>query len=506
MNDVEFAHNLSPQLATHYEQAKDLSLTAPAYALTFLRSFAAIFCEMVELGTVGEKNLNVKIKLVRDGKHGTAKVVEQLRILQASGNQAVHPEEYDWTTLDFPSMVESGLSAAIYLMEHLYWLRHGDANLPAYFVEKPTPNIQRDLSYRAVFEEDGEARYTLGLHFKEKADRLQAADGVQRVDDGYGYTARAAIDQAIYWFKLAGECEHSGGNYEYGAYLSRLKDSDGKSRLNERQMGERYVWQASNADNADALALLGDFYFAGSALYDVDLAYARELYAKAAAQSHPKALAQLGKMYERGLGGPSDFDAAFRCSLQAAEAGFPQAQFHLYALHKQKHAFVGDSASALHWLNEAAVQKYPDAMMALADLLVQQRVPGRAVMEAKTLYEECINTPHLQIKALYSLANLIATHSEDLDELNMALSYSLNCREEVMGKPEYHAVLMGCGRILETLKKKIQFAMNRTYPGFSFQFPVADVEPSPKAQAGRSTGRNDPCPCGSGKKYKHCCI
>ncbi|RLA43860.1 MAG: hypothetical protein DRR42_21180, partial [Gammaproteobacteria bacterium] len=20
------------------------------------------------------------------------------------------------------------------------------------------------------------------------------------------------------------------------------------------------------------------------------------------------------------------------------------------------------------------------------------------------------------------------------------------------------------------------------------------------------TGRNDPCPCGSGKKYKHCCL
>ena len=22
---------------------------------------------------------------------------------------------------------------------------------------------------------------------------------------------------------------------------------------------------------------------------------------------------------------------------------------------------------------------------------------------------------------------------------------------------------------------------------------------------GKKTGRNDPCPCGSGKKYKHCC-
>jgi uncharacterized protein len=24
-------------------------------------------------------------------------------------------------------------------------------------------------------------------------------------------------------------------------------------------------------------------------------------------------------------------------------------------------------------------------------------------------------------------------------------------------------------------------------------------------QAKRTIGRNDPCPCGSGKKYKHCC-
>jgi uncharacterized protein YecA (UPF0149 family) len=23
---------------------------------------------------------------------------------------------------------------------------------------------------------------------------------------------------------------------------------------------------------------------------------------------------------------------------------------------------------------------------------------------------------------------------------------------------------------------------------------------------GHTVGRNDPCPCGSGKKYKHCCL
>jgi SEC-C motif-containing protein len=30
--------------------------------------------------------------------------------------------------------------------------------------------------------------------------------------------------------------------------------------------------------------------------------------------------------------------------------------------------------------------------------------------------------------------------------------------------------------------------------------------PAPYREAARKPGRNDPCPCGSGKKYKHCCL
>jgi SEC-C motif-containing protein len=30
--------------------------------------------------------------------------------------------------------------------------------------------------------------------------------------------------------------------------------------------------------------------------------------------------------------------------------------------------------------------------------------------------------------------------------------------------------------------------------------------PAPFKQAAPKPGRNDPCPCGSGKKYKHCCM
>lgn len=34
--------------------------------------------------------------------------------------------------------------------------------------------------------------------------------------------------------------------------------------------------------------------------------------------------------------------------------------------------------------------------------------------------------------------------------------------------------------------------------------PIPDM-PVEHAKAERSVGRNDPCPCGSGKKYKKCC-
>jgi SEC-C motif-containing protein len=30
--------------------------------------------------------------------------------------------------------------------------------------------------------------------------------------------------------------------------------------------------------------------------------------------------------------------------------------------------------------------------------------------------------------------------------------------------------------------------------------------PAPKISTAPKVGRNDPCPCGSGKKYKHCCM
>jgi uncharacterized protein YecA (UPF0149 family) len=40
---------------------------------------------------------------------------------------------------------------------------------------------------------------------------------------------------------------------------------------------------------------------------------------------------------------------------------------------------------------------------------------------------------------------------------------------------------------------------------FSRYRPMA-IPPTPKQAIRKRVGRNDPCPCGSGKKFKQCCL
>ena len=49
-------------------------------------------------------------------------------------------------------------------------------------------------------------------------------------------------------------------------------------------------------------------------------------------------------------------------------------------------------------------------------------------------------------------------------------------------------------------------------PGEEGEYDEEDYEPRrhepvmPVINPNRNVGRNDPCPCGSGKKYKKCCL
>jgi SEC-C motif-containing protein len=53
------------------------------------------------------------------------------------------------------------------------------------------------------------------------------------------------------------------------------------------------------------------------------------------------------------------------------------------------------------------------------------------------------------------------------------------------------------------LQEKSEF---RRVNGEWFYIRALRLGPAPFKSTALKVGRNDPCPCGSGKKYKHCCL
>jgi uncharacterized protein YchJ len=51
--------------------------------------------------------------------------------------------------------------------------------------------------------------------------------------------------------------------------------------------------------------------------------------------------------------------------------------------------------------------------------------------------------------------------------------------------------------------EKFEKSNLRPLPDEPFNFDGADIF---DFKSGKKVGRNDPCPCGSGKKYKKCCL
>lgn len=56
------------------------------------------------------------------------------------------------------------------------------------------------------------------------------------------------------------------------------------------------------------------------------------------------------------------------------------------------------------------------------------------------------------------------------------------------------------GRFLRKREEK-----ERTQSALPGEDPLVSPDPIESIKADKKTGRNDPCPCGSGKKYKQCC-
>ena len=59
--------------------------------------------------------------------------------------------------------------------------------------------------------------------------------------------------------------------------------------------------------------------------------------------------------------------------------------------------------------------------------------------------------------------------------------------------------------IIKKQKSQLQDHLQNAQASHGDEVSAAEVKKKPVTKDGKKVGRNDPCPCGSGKKYKHCC-
>ncbi|NLI76042.1 MAG: sel1 repeat family protein [Candidatus Riflebacteria bacterium] len=159
--------------------------------------------------------------------------------------------------------------------------------------------------------------------------------------------------QAFFWYlqgarrKEAGCCQAVGLLYK-----------SGKGVIRDLDKAREWLGRAADLGLAEAWLHLGAM--AAESRFP-DLAQARDLFRRGAEQGNQECRFRLGRMHERGEGGPADGAAAAACFRQAAEAGHARAQFQLGLLLLQGRLVPADPEEAARWFRRAADQDFPPA-------------------------------------------------------------------------------------------------------------------------------------------------
>jgi Sel1 repeat len=88
----------------------------------------------------------------------------------------------------------------------------------------------------------------------------------------------------------------------------------------------------------------------------------------AAAQGNPRAMANLGWMYQNGLGTETDYSKAYEWYLKAAESGDAIANWNIGKLYEDGRGVLTDSAKARQWFSKGAALGDFNSQKALAEL------------------------------------------------------------------------------------------------------------------------------------------
>lgn len=562
MNDIDFARLISVPIGQLYEEAKRSLREFPKHALTQARALASLCCEMLgaSLHNVQRAGLDGQIAELGRTHRINPDTYDLLQRLRRWGNAGAHPERTMIAEQQLPTIARRALTDVLALLEIMYQHQHYGATVPAYKVVDERPDTMRELCYRALVSGSAPDQYLVAIHLvAEVAAKIKEARANEPGLDLL--SLQREVDamrlRAILLLEHASDAGYAPAHYEYAQAL--LEGARGEGYNGE---AATRMWMACRDEYPEAIAWYGNAFLYGIHGHDVDYSQALEYLEKAAAHDEPGALTLLSRMYREGLGVPRDTAAALTMTLRAAEAGFPAAQYEAAAALLDGCGVAVDEVRGLHWLNEAADSGYAVALAVKAQLVRKGKAPGspaeveqlliaaipswnRARLDLADLYIEREDATHL-VSAAYLIQDCYAQALRDDDkpladlccagapeftkrlERSIPLSSDEQLQETLMARFQYdergHPYLDRLARaklFLETaaaLAKakgvnlreadrltKVLMSGMRTMPQAKQVLPPALPRPVTQRQQVVKVGRNDPCTCGSGTKFKHCC-
>jgi len=397
-------------------------------------------------------------------------VHNKLNFLRVTGNKGAHPEN---NFRSRKAAIDTAIIAlrtchklALWLYENLY--QSDSDTLPAFV--PPDPILGEQLYRQAIRQRDADAQYSIGILFKQDwLHKQQAAD----------------YQDAHYWLEKASQQDHVAAHYQLGQHL--LEKSD------QQQQAIDHIQYAADQHDANALYTLGYFMLSGQIddqrVYPQDHSTAIDYFEQAAQQEHLGALNELVKIYYEGLGVTTDLDKAFNYAQNAALAGYPSAQFKLAHLYQAGMGATQDSKEAFHWYKRAAEGGDADAQVVLFKYYSAGEQTSKDLTRAlEWLY--LADAQHHPGAAYY---------------LGMAYQRGIGVTQDTL-------------RSINLFKRCIDSDNDNQYPAAKIEFMQGATQLRRAAmQAAQQKSlqnhphrdklrRNDPCPCGSGKKYKKCCL
>lgn len=167
--------------------------------------------------------------------------------------------------------------------------------------------------------------------------------------------------------------------------------------------------------------------------------------------------------------------------------------------------YVYDFLHIVSVIDETTYNNFTKATKKLKGIVIGQFIPDlwncsfvhhwpkpESISELEFSSEELIFKKSFKFKG-HDFKKFKVLISDELESIGELSEYIIDGAKSIKKTPSY-------GDIFETMKKN-DFLLD----GNESDKPKQEIKYVDPANLGNKVGRNDPCPCGSGKKYKKCC-